>query len=165
MTDENKKPVVQEVEAPPIDPVGTDPMQQILQGMLAMQAQTNKTLEKLSDKIDDLTTEKPKQSEWLKSEDDMVKELSNTKIIERKMYKVLIIKQVLPMDAVDQQLHWDNFTNGWIVRWDTNKRFDSKKEATEYWESVAPGKFKLLPVTVPVSEWQDYKKRRPNITI
>lgn len=166
MTDKETKPVVQEVEAPPIDPIPkeVDPMQQILQGMLAMQAQTNATLEKLSEKIDTIAENK-EPVQWQKSEEDMLKRMNNTKIIERKMYKVLTIKQVLPMDSVDQQLHGDNFANGWIVWWDTNQRFDSKKEAEEYWEKIAPGKFKLLPVTVPIPEGQDYKKRRPNITM
>jgi hypothetical protein len=41
-----------------------------------------------------------------------MKEMNNKKIIQRKMYKVMIIKQILPMAAQDQQLHGDNFANG-----------------------------------------------------
>lgn len=168
MSEEEKKPVVQEVQAPPIDPMPSqpaDPMQQILQGMLAMQAQTNQMLEKVSEKLDTLTSQPAKESEWLKSEEDMMKEMNNKKIIQRKMYKVMIIKQILPMAAQDQQLHGDNFANGWVVWWDTNKRFDSEAEAKAFGEEVAPGKYRLMPVTVPVPEWQQYKTRRPNITM
>jgi hypothetical protein len=66
MSEEEKKPVVQEVQAPPIDPMPSqpaDPMQQILQGMLAMQAQTNQMLEKVSEKLDTLTSQPAKESE------------------------------------------------------------------------------------------------------
>ena len=167
MTDENKS-VVQEVQAPPIDPIPTpvDPMQQILQGMLDMQKQTNTTLEKITEKLDEMSkVEIVNVPSGPKTEEEMVKEMNNTKIIQRKMYKVLIIKSVLPMAAVDQQMHGDQFANWGVVWWDTNKWFDSEKEANDYWNEIAPGKFKLMPVTVPVPEGQDYKKRRPNLTI
>ena len=167
MTDE-KKPVVQEVQAPPIDPMPkeVDPMQQILQGMLAMQAQTNATLEKITDKLDEMSkAENVNVQAWPKTEEEMVREMNNTKIIQRKMYKVLIIKSVLPMAAIDQQMHWEQFANGGVVWGDTNKRFDSEQEANAYGNEIAPWKFKLMPVTVPVPEGQDYKKRRPNLTI
>lgn len=175
-----KKPVVQEVQAPPIKPVyldkttgapthnpyKADPMQQILQWMLAMQAQTNATLEKITEKLDSMAEpvniENPATP---KSEDDMVKEMNNKKIIQRKMYKVLIIKSVIPMAAIDQQMHGDQFANGWVVRWDTNKRFDSEKEANAYGNEVAPGKFKLMVVSTPVPEGWKYTTRRPNITM
>jgi hypothetical protein len=81
------------------------------------------------------------------------------------MYKVLLIKQVLNMDSQDQQLHGDNFANGWIVWQDPNRWFDTKKEADAWGNENAPGKFKLLPVSVPAPEGQKYNKRRPNITI
>lgn len=168
------KEIIKEVEVPAIEPVHTDkttwtptdnpdPMQQILQGMLTMQAQTNETLQKLSDKLDVLTTTPAESTP--KTEEEMIREINSKKIIQRKMYKVMTIKSVIPLNGTDQQLHWDSFSNWWIVRGDTNKRFDSETEAKEFWESVAPGKYKLMTVTVPVPEWQEYKIRRPNITM
>jgi len=81
--------------------------------MLAMQAQTNATLEKITEKLDSMNeTVNMETPATPKSEDDMVKEMNNRKIIQRKMYKVLIIKSVIPMAAVDQQMHGDQFANG-----------------------------------------------------
>lgn len=169
-----KKPVIQEVEASAIDPVYTDkttwapthfpdradPMQQILQGMLAMQAKTNETLEKLSDKIDSIA-DKP-VSEWLVSQEDMAKHMGSSKLTQRKMYKVLIIKRVIPISPEDQS-SW--FNNAGIERGDTNKRFDNEKEAIAFGEETAPGKYKLMPVSVPISEWATFKKRNMNLQI
>jgi len=100
---EEKKPVVHEVEAPPIEPM--DPMHQILQGMLQMQQKTNETLEKITEKLDALSEEKVINVEVPKTQDDMVKEMNNKKIIQRKMYKVMTIKQVIPISPQDQQLY------------------------------------------------------------
>jgi CRISPR/Cas system-associated endonuclease Cas3-HD len=110
ITEETKTEPIVEVSAPPIAPA--DPMAAILKGMLDMQAKTNETLEKVVDKLDGMAEQKTGQEEGLKSEEDMKKSLNNIKIIERKMYKVLLIKQVLNMDSQDQQLHGDNFANG-----------------------------------------------------
>lgn len=179
MTKKEKKPVIKEVEAPAIEPVYIDKttgaptkninkadlMPLILQGMLDMQAQTNATLEKLSEKIDNIAAVPTENTSEPKTQEEMMRELNSKKIIERKMYKVLIIKNVIPMNAQDQQLHGENFSNWGIVRGDTNKRFDSEAEAKAYWDKLAPGKYKLMPVTVPVPEWQDYKVRRPNLTM
>lgn len=169
MTDETN-PIIQDFPVPPIEPieeipVATDPMQQILQGMLAMQAQTNQTLEKIVDKIDAMENKQEVEQTGIKSQEDMVKEMWSTKIRQMKMYKVLIIKSVLPMAAQDQQLHGDQFANWGIVRGDTNKWFDNEKEAKAYGESIAPGKYKLLPVSTPIPEWWKYTARRPNITM
>jgi len=81
--------------------------------MLAMQAQTNATLEKITEKLDSMAiTENIENPSTPKSEDDMYKEMNNRKIIQRKMYKVLVIKSVIPMAAIDQQMHGDQFANG-----------------------------------------------------
>jgi hypothetical protein len=111
MTIDEKKPEpIVEVKAPPIEPA--DPMQQILQGMLAMQAKTNETLEKVVDKLDGMAENQEEAiSKEINTEEDMKKKLNNNRIVERKMYKVLIVKQVLSMDSQDQQLHGDNFAN------------------------------------------------------
>jgi len=162
MSDEIKS-VVQEVEAPAIDPtpMPMDPMQQILQGMLAMQAKTNETLEKLSDKIDTLTIP-AENTDSPKSQEDMVKQIWSSKLRQRKMYKVLIIKRVIPISPEDQA---SGFNNAGIERSDTNKRFDDEKEAVAFGEENAPGKYKLMTVTVPMSEWAEFKKRNINIQI
>ena len=73
-------PIVQEFPIPPIEPTAenqpaTDPMQQILQGMLNMQAQTNQTLEKIVDKLEGLERKQEAEQTGVKSQEDMVKEI------------------------------------------------------------------------------------------
>jgi len=145
----------------------TDDILKLMQWMMENQNKTTKVLEKLSERINTIESKEVvvPDTEWKKTMEDMVNKLWEGKVRYKKIYKVMIVKGVLPMAAIDQQMHWDNFANGWINRGDTNKRFDSEKEAKEYWESVAPGKYKLLPVTMPMSEWAEFKRRTPNLSM
>lgn len=139
-------------------------LEDILKWMLEMQAKTNDTLTKLSEKIDSLwESTQLKVSEWV--EPDAIEEAPTIakKIIERKMYKLLTYK-VLPIRPEDAYNDW-GFKDWGIEYKDMNKRFDSEQEAKAYCEEHEIKDYKLLPITVPVPEWEEYKVRRPNIYI
>jgi len=169
MTDDNKTPL-QEVEAPAIEPevqapVPVDPMQLILQGLIEMQWQTNKTLEKVVEKLDVIAVGQVENSWSPKKEEDLIRDLNSKKTRVHKSYKVLVIKRVLPMASWDQALHWDMFSNWGIERGDTNKWFNTKAEADAYGNEIAPGKYKLMPVSSPLSEWVEPWQKSHNVNM